>query len=98
MDKRGKETRVVNVSNEDYDVYIGRGSQYGNPFKIGPDGNRNEVIKKYEMWLRNSSDLLYYLYNLQGKRLGCHCKPKACHGDILVKMLKEKKCDEWFNR
>jgi len=23
---------------------------------------------------------------LRGKILGCHCKPKACHGDILAEI------------
>ena len=28
-------------------VFIGRGSKYGNPFVIGPDGTREEVIRKF---------------------------------------------------
>ena len=37
-------TRVVNCKKEPYDVYIGRPSKWGNPFKIGRDGSRQEVI------------------------------------------------------
>jgi hypothetical protein len=40
------------------DVYIGRGSKWGNPFKIGVHGNREEVIAKYEEYLMNSNELL----------------------------------------
>ena len=40
--------KVVNLRNEKYDVYIGRGSPFGNPFKIGIDGTRLEVIEKYK--------------------------------------------------
>lgn len=40
-------TRVVHCKREPYDVYIGRGSKWGNPFKIGPDGSRADVIAKY---------------------------------------------------
>ncbi len=29
-------------------VYIGRGSKWGNPFRIGADGNRAAVIAKHE--------------------------------------------------
>lgn len=32
-------------------IYIGRPSPLGNPFTIGPDGTRDEVIAKYEKWL-----------------------------------------------
>ena len=41
-------TKVVNKYKQPYDIYIGRGSKWGNPFIIGQDGNREEVINKYE--------------------------------------------------
>lgn len=85
-----KETKVVNLRSEPYDVYIGRGSKWGNPFKIGTDGNREEVIIKYEIRLRSDEELMSKIEELRGKRLGCFCKPKACHGDVLVKILKER--------
>ena len=28
------------------------------------------------------------LLSLDGKRLGCYCKPKPCHGDVLVELVK----------
>ena len=82
-------TRVVNLHHEGYDVLIARPSQWGNPFHIGRDGNREQVIEKYEIHLRRRPDLLAALPELAGKRLGCHCKPEACHGDVLVKLLSE---------
>src|SRR6202035_2356792 len=39
-------------------IYIGRGSKWGNPFRIGPDGDRASVITKYERWLRDQHHLL----------------------------------------
>lgn len=68
-----------------YDIYIGRGSIWGNPFIIGKDGNREEVIEKYEEYLVNSPELLKKLPELRGKTLACFCAPKACHGDVLAK-------------
>lgn len=68
-------------------IYIGRGSKWGNPFKIGTDGNRTEVIFKYEEWLKNQSNLLADIDELKNKSLACFCKPKPCHGDILSKVL-----------
>ena len=80
---------VVNKRNTHYDVYIGRGSKWGNPFVIGKDGSREEVIAKYKNHLLNSPDLLSSLHELKDKALGCFCAPLACHGDIL-KIYAEK--------
>lgn len=86
------ETRVINKrSGEPYDVYIGRGSRWGNPYKIGRDGSREEVIAKYERYLLSSPNLLGALPTLKGKTLACWCKPDEgfsgrilCHGQILA--------------
>ena len=77
--------KVVHCKREKYDIYIGRGSCWGNPFIIGKDGNREEVIAKYEKYLLNNEQLMSKLPVLKGKVLGCWCAPKACHGDILIK-------------
>jgi len=84
-------TRVVNLKHEPYDVYIGRGSKWGNPFRIGIDGTREEVIEKYRNYVLTRPDLLAALDELEGKRLGCYCKPLPCHGDVLVELIKKKK-------
>ena len=80
-------TRVVNKYRDSYDVYIGRGSKWGNPFKIGIDGTREDVIEQYRDWIQTQSHLLNSLEELRGKTLGCFCSPQACHGDILVELL-----------
>jgi len=83
-------TRVANVDKkEKFDVYIGRGSDWGNPYVIGIDGNREDVIRKYQYdfergYLKGNKQKLL---QLKGKVLGCHCKPLACHGDILADYL-----------
>ena len=81
--------KVVHIDNDKYDVYIGRGSKWGNPFRIGIDGSRKEVISKYRSWIlkQEQKDLLSEMIMLDGKILGCHCKPKDCHGDILKKYV-----------
>ena len=89
----GTRTRVVNVKAEECDVYIGRampgraGSLFGNPYRIGPDGTRAEVLAKHREWARNNPELLAQLETLRGKRLGCWCKPQDCHGDFYVELL-----------
>ena len=82
-------TKVSNIKYEPYDVYIGRGSKWGNPFKIGEDGTREEVIKKYRSYLVQSPKLLKDLHELKDKVLGCFCKPLKCHGDVLIELLEK---------
>ena len=75
--------RVVHVKREEYDVFIGRPSKWGNPFRIGKDGTRDEVIAKYKGWLTSQPGLLAALPERREKRLGCCCCPLPCHGDVL---------------
>ena len=67
-------------------VYIGRGSQWGNPFRIGADGDRSAMIAKHERWLREQHHLLRALDELRGRDLICFCAPLPCHGDLLHRL------------
>jgi hypothetical protein len=82
------EAVVVHVSSKTHHVYVGRGGDWGNPFKIGEDGSRQEVIAKHRAWLwsqiQNGSISLDALASLHGQRLGCYCAPEPCHGDTLA--------------
>lgn len=78
--------RVVHCKRARHDVYIGRPSKWGNPFVIGGDGTREQVIEKYRAWLLQQPELMAALPELRGKVLGCWCAPRACHGDVLVEM------------
>jgi len=84
-------TTVINLRYERCDVRICRPTKWGNPYRIGPDGNRDTVIAKYREWLLQQPQLLAELPTLRGKRLGCWCKPLACHGDVLVELLAERR-------
>jgi hypothetical protein len=75
---------VFNIKKGITDVYIGRPSKWGNPFVIGRDGTREEVIAKYAIWLNSRADLLRQIPTLRGLTLGCFCAPEPCHGDILA--------------
>lgn len=90
-------TTVVNMKDSDYDVYIGRGSKWGNPYshKTGTKAEfvvdtRKEAIEKYREYILNNKELMNSLDELKGKKLGCFCKPKSCHGDILVELIEKK--------
>lgn len=79
---------VVHCKHGKYDVYIGRGSKWGNPFVIGKDGTREEVIQKHKKWFLKQYHLTKFLSELKDKVLGCWCFPKSCHGDTLVELSK----------
>lgn len=79
--------QVVHCKKDKYDVYIGRPSKWGNPYTIGKDGTREEVIEKYRKWLHNHPTLRGQAGELVGKRLGCWCAPCACHGDVLKEFV-----------
>jgi len=88
-------TKVVNKYKEPYDVYIGRGSKWGNPFTHIKDRktkaefiveSREESIEKYRQWILSQPNLLNDIHELKGKTLGCFCKPKSCHGDVLAEL------------
>lgn len=79
-------TSVVHCKEEAYEIYIGRPSKWGNPFKIGKDGTREEVIEKYRQYILMNPNLLSSLHELRGRILGCWCSPEKCHGDVLVEL------------
>ncbi len=81
---------VRNVRRDEYDVYCGRGTPYGNPWHIGVL-DREEVIQKFREWLADQPELVLQVKReLRGKRLGCHCHPLACHCDILARIANEE--------
>lgn len=75
-------------------VYIGRAaprrrlraSKWHNPFRIGPGGDRGDVLAKFEAYVCTRPDLLEDLHEFCGKVLGCWCAPKPCHGDVLARL------------
>jgi hypothetical protein len=81
-------------------VYIGRDylefkdEGWGNPFHVGPDGNRKVVLEKYRVWIKNQPHLIARLSELKDKILGCWCREKngfrgkvVCHGQILAGLV-----------
>ncbi len=90
MATKNRQARVVNRHHEPFDIYIGRGTIWGNKFKSPRDGTRAEVIEKYREWLSGQWELLDRLDELQGKVLGCSCKPLRCHGDILAELVNNR--------
>lgn len=93
------DTTVVNIRVEECDVYIGRGSVWGNPFSTKSSkydvirvDTVEDAIRLYEDYIRariQYEPKKYDIEFLRGKTLGCYCKPGACHGDVLVKILQE---------
>lgn len=85
-------TRVVHCKREQYDVYIGRPSKWGNPFSHLPGkgwvmvSSREDAVARYRGWVVGQRELMAALLELKGKVLGCWCHPKECHGDVLAEL------------
>lgn len=99
--------RVVNKrrhTSTPNDLYIGRPSVLGNPFHIGKDGDRDEVIRKYRIWLNHhrtvhsglGAEVQAALRTIRATiergrdvNLVCYCAPCACHGDVIKELLEK---------
>ena len=82
-------------------MYIGRGgdpktgnmSKWGNPYSHQVSSfaryrvnTREEAIAAFREWIKTQPKLLAALDELKGQTLGCWCKPKKCHGDVLAEL------------
>lgn len=96
MTIRDKMTKVVNIRLEDYDVYIGcaghgQNGYFGNPIRLQPGASRGSTLEQYRKYFykRLEQDPIFKerIHALKGKILGCFCKPRPCHGDIIKEYL-----------
>ena len=72
-------------------VYVGRPSTWGNPFKEGRDGTREDVIKRFEVYARDRlAKEPKWLDPLKGKDLICWCAPEPCHADVLIQLANDE--------
>jgi hypothetical protein len=104
MNKK-QNTKVVNLNHEDYDVRIDRRGPWGNPFPITAERTREQAIDEHydwlEQWFRYGMEVVHghlsnrwqveHLHLLKGKRLGCHCAPKPCHGTNYIILIQDLK-------
>lgn len=88
---------MVHVNKEPFEVLIDRTTIWGNPYSHKENTlakykvkTRKESIEKYKEYILNNKELLNKLPELQGKTLGCWCKPRSCHGDVLVELCNRK--------
>lgn len=86
----------MHCKRDKFDVYIGRPSKWGNPYShkngtlaLYRVASVEEAIEKYEVYVRNSPELMHSLNELKGKVLGCWCAPGPCHGDVLAQLAEE---------
>lgn len=76
-------------------IYIGRPTIFGNPFEIGKDGTRAEVIEKYREYLKTRPDILKLIPKLKDKVCLCFCRPALpCHGDVLAELADKEESNE----
>ncbi|WP_416067713.1 DUF4326 domain-containing protein [Rhizobium sp. ZK1] len=88
------DARVVGRQSGPDRRYIGRPDIFGNPFAIGRDGTRAEVITKYAGWASTQPHIVAALPELAGKNHVCWCEPLPCHGKVLLEMVRRYFCDK----
>ena len=85
---------TIDASNE---VYMGRGSSFGNPFPMRLYRNdRNFVVEAHKLLflnrLANSSVIPKLIWDLpEDSKLVCYCHPESCHADIYKEFWDLKK-------
>ena len=83
---------IYNKNNDGYPndaIYVGRGSPFGNPFRIH-NGRRDRAIIRYREWLKTQPELVAQIKReLRGKDLLCFCAPRLCHAEILMEIANE---------
>lgn len=80
-------------------VYVGRGTQWGNPFRVGPAWaygevpTREEAVKLFRNWWFYPAKWALpeppfnHLHQLRGRDLACWCLlDAACHADVLLEL------------
>lgn len=107
---RPEYTDLQDWMNDENNIYIGRrgvvfinknrfpekSSNFANPYKIGKDGTREEVLEKYKKYIidkiNNNPELMRELNSMKGKKLGCWCFPERCRGNILLELIELHIC------
>lgn len=84
-------TTVVNLRREPFDVYIGRAGRgmdgyFGNPFGVRTHGASAmpKFIEYFHKRIESDPEFKRRVIALVDKRLGCFCKPRDCHGDVIA--------------
>ena len=86
MDKRRIYNKNTDIVPDDA-VLVDRITRYGNPFKLGSDGNLAQVTVLYIDYLKRNPALVEDIrLNLKGKSLVCWCWPDRCHAEVLLKL------------
>ena len=80
------------------EVYVGRPSVLGNPYKVGVHGNGDTVCDQYFSYFHEQVRIpispirveiirLYHLAKTNDITLMCWCKPNRCHCDTIKEFL-----------
>lgn len=66
-------------------VYVGRPSDFGNPFRLTDEAGRGATLDDYAAWLSGRADLVARMRaELAGRDLVCWCAPRPCHAMIIA--------------
>ena len=92
---------IINLNNvtdvdkwlqEEQNVYVGRPSKWGNPFKISSKNSRQDVVELFRQFIPLNKNRVESVGQLKGKVLGCWCAPNLCHAEVLHQLAGNHPC------
>ena len=93
--------RVLNAKTDNISagaIFVDRRTKWGNRNRMSCEADRQWVCEQHELDLANDVKLLRSLDELRGHDLVCHCRPKRCHADLLLRLANGSRDDriEWW--
>lgn len=94
---------VVNINVEPYDVYGGRAGHgqdgwLGNPYKLKSEADRSRILDLHKAYFRariaRDPEFKRRVLALKGRRVGCFCRPRACHLDVVAEYVNGQEEDK----
>lgn len=84
--------RADNGESDMSNTPVGEPGWLGNPFAMSDGWSREEAVERFReafrQRLREDEEFRAAVDDLHGQILACYCKPKACHGDVIVEYLR----------
>lgn len=81
-------------------VYVGRPTQWGNPFRVTAEHGADEAVWLFRFYVgcRLTNGTGYPLAELRGKDLACWCRlDQPCHADVLLELANEPESPQRTN-
>lgn len=71
-------------------VYVGRGSKWGNPFRVVDGWTAESAVREYRAAIDTNGSPSLIREALAGRNLACWCRlDQPCHADVLLELANQ---------